>query len=114
MKTKKIIIIVLMLMLAVSLTACGGDDLRGKWAGTDEDGAATWEFDGQGICFLTTYFLDEEKGTYTVKEDGIVDIQLNIWDEPLIYKYVVDGEELTLTPTDANPYAPSYKLEKKK
>ena len=120
---KKLIVTVLALVLCFALAACGGgsggssdgggsgDPLKGTWEGTYEDGDATLTFDGKGKCTLTTFFLDKEAGKYTITSDGEVDIQLNIWDDPIEYSFSVSGDSLTLTAN--NGYSPNYDLTKK-
>ena len=123
---KRIVVIVLALVLCFALAACGGgsgggsggdsgggggDPLKGTWEGTYEDGDATLTFDGKGKCTLTTFFLDKEAGKYTITSDGEVDIQLNIWDDPIEYSFSISGDSLTLTAN--NGYSPNYDLTKK-
>jgi predicted small secreted protein len=112
---KKTIALVLALMLCITLFAScggsGGDVLKGTWEGTYEDGNASWNFDGNGKCKLTTVFLDKEPGTYTIKNDTEVDVTINGWSDAITYTYKIDGDKLTLTAND--PYSPNYDLKKK-
>ena len=115
---KKTISLFLVLILGLSLLAgCGGggggggDALKGTWAGTYEDGDATWTFDGSGKCTLTNYFVEKEPGKYTIKSDSEVEIKLDPWDSPIIYTFKVGGDNLTLTSPD--PYSPNYELNNK-
>jgi len=112
---KRTIALALALMLCITLLAScggsGGDALKGTWEGTYEDGDAAWTFDGSGKCKLTTYFLDKEPGTYTIKSDTEVDVTINGWSDAITYTYKIDGDKLTLTAND--PYSPNYDLKKK-
>ena len=111
---RKSIALLLVLIIGASLLAgCGGsgDVLKGTWQGTYEDGDATWTFDGNGKCNLTTIFLDKKPGTYTITNETKVDVKIDGWDDPITYSYKIDGSKLTLTASD--PYSPNYELTKK-
>ncbi|MDL2224588.1 DUF5640 domain-containing protein [Eubacteriales bacterium OttesenSCG-928-M02] len=110
--TKGIGAIVLLVVVALMVVACGGnaDALKGTWEGTYEDGNATWTFDGKGACTLTNVFSDNLKGSYTIK-DSNVEIKLDGWDNAKTYQFKIDGSALKLTASD--PYSPNYELKKK-
>jgi len=113
MNTKKFLAALLaIVMICAVLTACGGegDALKGTWSGTYQDGEASWEFDGNGNCKLTNVFLQEQPGTYTIKSDTEVEINMDGWDAPITYTYKIEGDKLTLTAD--NPLSPNYELQK--
>ena len=110
---KKAIVILLVLILGVSLLAgCGSADvLKGTWVGTNNDGIdTTVTFDGKGKCSIDNYG-SKTPGTYTLKEGGAMDIQLESWDTPIAYHYAINGNHLTLTAD--NGWSPNYDLTKK-
>lgn len=117
MKTMtRILAIVMILGILICLTACGGGDaISGKWSGENDDGTAcTWEFKG-GKCHwfedLGEGYTMDQDGTYEIDEAaGTVVISLELWDEPIEYKYSVDDSSLVLTAT--NGYSPNYNLSK--
>lgn len=118
MKTfARILAIVLIIGILFTFAACGGggDAISGKWSGENNDGiACTWTFDN-GKCqwhadYGEGYTMDQD-GTYEIDEAaGIVNITLELWDAPIEYQYVIDGNNLTLTAT--NGYSPNYTLSK--
>ena len=109
---KKILAISLLFVLLFGLTACGSSDsLKGTWAGTYEDGEATWVFDGKDKCEMTNVFGGPNKGTYTIKEKD-VEIKLDVWEKATVYHFTIDGDKLTLTADDV--YSPNYELTKDK
>jgi len=111
-KTIMMIMLVGLVACVVILTGCSNKEpLEGTWVGTYEDGEATWVFDGEGGCTLTNIFREDQPGTYVI--DGeTVEIQIHDWDSPIIYKFKVDGDKLTLTAD--NPYSPNYELTRQK
>lgn len=107
-KTLTIVALVaLLLVMVVVLAGCGSKDpIKGKWSGKNDDGTQTdWEFKGNGNCTMKNEFGFEGKGTYKV-EDSKVTIKLEDWDEEKVYEFKVDGNKLSLTPTD--PLSPTY------
>ena len=109
---KKIISGILMLIITFCMTACGNTDvLKGTWEGTYEDGNASLTFDGKGKCSITTMVLSESSCEYKILNDKDVDIKLDIWDNPLLYHYTIDGKNLKLVPD--NSYSPHYEVTKK-
>ena len=47
----------------------------------------------------------EGEGTYSI-EDTKLKIKLKSWDEEKVYEFKLEGDKLSLTPTD--PYSPKY------
>lgn len=118
MKTfAKTLAIVLIIGILFTFAACGGggDAISGKWSGENNDGyTSTWTFDNGKCHWFVDYgegFTTEQDGTYEIDEEaGIVNITLELWDAPIEYEYVLDGNNLSLTAT--NGYSPDYILSK--
>ena len=111
---KLIAIIVGGLVIVVAVVvACifllGNDPLKGTWKGTDEDGYATWEFQGGDKCVLTTPYGLELEGTCKVK-DGDMEVKMDAWGGSKTYHFTIDGKKLTMKADD--PYSPNYELTK--
>lgn len=107
---KKMIAMALLCTLLVSMVACGGGDvLKGKWTGTnDDDVEVVWTFDGKGGCTLNNPHMGDMKGEYTV-EGSTATIKLDTWDDESIYEFVIDGNNLNMI---GSGYSPSYELKK--
>ena len=96
------------------LSGCGTkkDAFEGIWEGETNDGlVATWEFDGEGVCNLTTIILDKEPCAYVITEDK-VEISTDAWDKSKIYEFKIEGDTMSLMATDQ--LSPDYKSLKKK
>lgn len=93
---KKVISLLTVLILILTLTACGNKDaVAGTWkADLGNDGIVTWNFDGTGNCTMKNSFTDQ-KGTYTIKDDQIT-VKLELWDNPSTYTFNVDESKLTM------------------
>ena len=126
MKTlAKILAIVLVVGILFTFAACGGGDggdaisgggdaISGEWSGESDGTKNTWTFDNGKCHWFADYgegYTMNQDGTYEIDEEaGIVNITLELWDAPIEYNYVIDGNNLTLTAT--NGYSPSYNLSK--
>ena len=116
--TKMLALLLCLLMLGATLTACGGDSdgggsddaITGTWKQTDDiNGNWTWTFSGGKKAKLvgeTTGF--ESDGTYTLDEaNKKVTVTLEKWDAPKEYTYTLNGSTLDLEETYS-----SFHLEK--
>lgn len=112
---KKILLSFVAVFAVVLLAGCGSSNkLIGTWDGKTEDGLkTTFTFEKKGKVSYSNEYGVNSDGTYTIKDD-VVTIKLDTWDKSLEYKFVVKKKKLTLTPTSANSYSPSYKEMSKK
>lgn len=106
------LLVVMLLGSLILLTACGSNELVGKWEGLTNDGLnTTFDFKGDGKVEYSNEYGFNSNGTYEVK-DGEVKISLESWGEAKTYKYEIKDGKLKLTATDK--YSPSYDgMEKK-
>ncbi|MBQ9233255.1 MAG: hypothetical protein IJ167_04370 [Lachnospiraceae bacterium] len=107
--SKKLSLLLCVVMLAAALCGCGKDSdggskdaIAGTWKQTDEiNGDWTWTFDGKGKCTLkgdTTGF--SSNGTYTLDEaGGKVTVDLESWMDKKEYSYTLNGNNLDLEET---------------
>ena len=114
--TKKLVVLLCMIMLMTALAACGDkkdgdsasdggsastDAVTGTWKQTDEvNGNWTWTFDGGKATLVgeTTGFKGE--GTYTLDEaNKKLTVTLEKWDAPKEFSYTLDGNTLDLQET---------------
>ncbi len=95
-KLTKLLVLAIALILILSLTACGSKDaLAGTWsADLGDDGTITWTFDGRGKCTMENFFT-KQQGSYTIEGDQLT-VLLELWDEPSVYTFNVDGDSFTL------------------
>ena len=78
----------------------------GTWSGKNNDDVETeWKFEKDGKCIMKNDYGYEGEGTYSI-EDTKLKIKLKSWDEEKIYEFKLEGDKLSLTPTD--PYSPKY------
>ena len=115
--TRKLALLLCLVMLATALVACGGssdsgktDAVTGTWKQTDEvNGDWTWTFSGGSKAKLvgnTTGF--ESDGTYTLDEaNKKLKVKLEKWDAEKEYDYTLNGTTL-----DLNEKYSSYHLTK--
>ena len=115
--TRKLALLLCLVMLATALVACGGssdsgktDAVTGTWKQTDDvNGDWTWTFSGGSKAKLvgnTTGF--ESEGTYTLDEaNKKLKIKLEKWDAEKEYDYTLNGTTL-----DLNEKYSSYHLTK--
>ena len=99
-KIRRILALILALVALASFAACGSKDvLAGKWKGElGADGTVTWEFDGKGKCKMQNEFTTQS-GEYSINGNEVT-ITLELWDEPNVYTFSVDGDKLTMDDTD--------------
>lgn len=98
---KTLCIILAVMLLAVSLCACGtgSDSIVGSWSGTTEGVAVTMSFEKDGTGTLSALGgLATEKFTYTVEGSTITVKTAD--DDTEVYDYSIDGDSLTLTMDD--------------
>ena len=93
---KKRFAIVLALLMALTLAACGSKDaLAGTWsADLGDDGVITWTFNGKGKCTMENAYM-KQNGTYTIDGDQLT-VTLEAWSEPSTYTFSVDSSSLTM------------------
>ena len=104
--TKKLVVVLCLMMLATAMVACGDggktDAVTGTWKQTDEvDGNWVFTFcDGSKVKFVgeTTGF--ESEGTYTLDETNKkLTVTLEKWDPPKEFSYTLNGNNLDLEET---------------
>ena len=109
--TKKLAVVLCLMMLATALVGCGGGDsgktdaVTGTWKQTDEvDGNWVFTFSGGSkVKFVgeTTGF--ESEGTYVLDEaNKKLTVTLEKWDNPKEFTYTLNGNTLDLKETYAN------------
>lgn len=108
---KKTLSVFLCLLVVLSMAGCGSSDaLKGTWTCQDNDyGTVIWKFDGSGKCSMENDWFEGE-GTYTI-DGSKVTIELDLWDEAIVYDFTVSDTSLKLTAT--NGLAADYDLTKK-
>lgn len=97
---KTLCIILAVLVLAVSLCACGnGSSIEGSWTGSAEGISVTFKFEKDGNGTLSALGgLASESFTYTIA-DGKITITDGDGDAD-VFDYSIDGDTLTLTAED--------------
>ncbi len=112
--TKRLALLLCLVMLATMLTACGddgdskggsADEITGTWKQTDEvNGNWTWTFsDGKKARLQgeTTGF--DSNGTYELDEaNKKVKVTLDNWSDTKEYTYTLNGNTLDLNETYSN------------
>ena len=103
---KKVLSFVTIVVVVLVLSGCGKKDvLKGTWGnGINDYFNATWTFDGKGNVTLKTDDI-ESKGSYKINDQEVT-IELDVWEESKVYKFVIDNDTLTLAATDF--VSPSY------
>lgn len=102
--------VLLVLMMGVILTACGGkkDAVAGTWsADLGVDGVVTWTFDGKGSCTMENPYMKQE-GTYSLDGDQMT-VQLELWEKEKLYTFSVDGDSLTMNDNEGMAVSGTYK-----
>lgn len=89
-------IILAVMLLAVSLCACGGSNgIVGSWSGSVEGISVTMSFEDDGTGVISALGgLASEEFTYTVEGSKL---NVTTGDETDTYDYAIDGDTLTLT-----------------
>lgn len=97
---KTLCIILAVMLLAVSLCACGGSNsIVGSWSGTTEGIAVTMTFEDDGSGVMSALGgLASEEFTYTIEGDTIA-VKTGD-DDAEVFDYTIDGDTLTLTAED--------------
>ena len=98
---KTLCIILAVMLLAVSLCACGtgANPIAGSWSGTTNGIALTMSFekDGSGAMSALDGMVAEK---FTYKTEGST-LTVTVADGEIeIYEYSIDGDKLTLTTED--------------
>ena len=93
---KTLCILLAVMILAVSLCACGGSNsIVGSWSGSVEGISVTMSFEDDGTGVMSALGgLASEEFTYTVEGSKI---NVTTGDETDAYDYTLDGDTLTLT-----------------
>lgn len=97
---KSICIILAVLMLAVSLCACGsGSSIEGSWTGSAEGVSVTFKFEKDGNGTMSVLGgLASESFSYTIADGKLT---MTTEDEDTdVFDYSIDGDTLTLTAED--------------
>lgn len=97
---KRVVSLVAVLVLVMSLVACGGDKIVGSWEYSQEGLAVTFTFekDGKlnvnmgGFAMSGTYSTDGDKLTMTLSMFG--------QEESTVSTYTIEGDKLTITDED--------------
>ena len=102
--TKKLVVVLCLMMLATAMVGCGGktDAVTGSWKQTDEvDGNWTFTFsDGSKVKFVGETAGFESEGTYKLDETNKkLTVTLEKWDAPKEFDYTLDGNTLDLKET---------------
>lgn len=94
---KTLCIILAVMLLAVSLCACGGSsNIVGSWSGTAEGIAVTMTFEDDGTGVMSVMGgLASEEFTYTMEGDNVTVTTAD--GDVETYDYSIDGDTLTLT-----------------
>ncbi|MBR3987683.1 MAG: lipocalin family protein [Clostridia bacterium] len=98
---KTLCIILAVMLLAVSLCACGnsGSSIVGSWSGTTDGFAVTMSFEKDGSGVMSALGgLASESFTYTIEGDTI-EVKTSD-DDPEVFDFEIDGDTLTLTADD--------------
>lgn len=94
---KTLCIILAVMLIAVSLCACGGSNsIVGSWSGTTEGIAVTMSFekDGTGVMSVLGGLASEEF-TYTIEGSSLT-VTASDGDTE-VYDYTIEGDTLNLT-----------------
>ena len=103
---KKVLLSFLVCSMLLLLTACGSNKLKGNWSGATNDGIKTeWKFTSNKVSYENEFGIKSE-GTYEIKDD-VVTIDLEVWSNPISYKFEVKDNKLSLIAQDQ--FTPSYK-----
>ncbi len=94
---KTLCIILAVMLIAVSLCACGGSNsIVGSWSGTTEGIAVTMTFEKDGSGVLSALGgLATEKFTYTTEGSTLTVTTSD--DDKEVYEYSLEGDTLSLT-----------------
>lgn len=105
---KKLTSLLLILIVILSLTACGSKDaVAGTWSGDmGADGVVTWTFDGKGDCTMDNTVVKQE-GTYSINGDQMT-VKLELWDAEKVYTFSVDGNSLTMNDNEGLAVSGTY------
>ncbi len=98
---KAICILLAVLLIAVSLCACGtgSNSIVGSWSGTTEGVAVTMSFEKDGSCVMSALGgLATE--TFTYKTEGSTLTLTASDDDSEVFEYSIDGDQLTLKADD--------------
>lgn len=107
--TSTAIILTFFVTILIGLTGCTKKNtLDGKWSDAKDDMYnAEWTFTEETKEVKMKSKYTEGKGTYTLKDENKVTIDLDIWTNPIEYEYSFNDEgKLTLKAT--NGYSPNY------
>lgn len=94
---KTLCIILAVMLIAVSLCACGNENrIIGSWSGTTDGIPITMTFDkdGSGIMSFSDSF---SANAFTYKIEGSTITAIAVDGSAIIFKYSIDGDTLTLT-----------------
>lgn len=110
---KRVASLAMVLILAMSLVACGEKGIVGTWEITEEGMTVGYTFEKDGSC-KTNLLGMEIPGTYETKGDKIT-ITMTVFgsSDSTEYTYKVDGDKLTLTSADEDGQVTSVTLNRK-
>lgn len=97
---KKAISLVAVLVLAMSLVACGDSGIVGTWSMTEDGVTSSFTFEKDGTCKASAMGL-EMSGTYKTDGDKLtITISLLGMESSQECTYKIDGNKLTITDED--------------
>lgn len=85
-------IAILLVGVVLAFSACGGDDITGKWIGDD---GVTYDFKGDGTVALVMEGLGELSADYEISGGNIT---LDMMGEKVTAPYKIDGNKMTISP----------------
>lgn len=110
---KRAFALLAVLVLAMSLVACGGSKLVGTWEATSNGLAVGYTFEKDGTCKANLLGLTLE-GTYKTEGDNLTITMSFLGQESTdTTKYKVEGDKLTMTSTTADGEKEEIVLTKK-
>lgn len=89
------------------VVGCGkSNKLIGTWKGATNDGMkTTWIFEKKDVVKYENEYGIKSEGKYAITDD-VVSIDLEVWSNPIKYKFEINDGKLNLEPD--NKYSPSY------
>lgn len=112
---KRVISMALVLVLAMSLMACGASGIVGSWEETNDGVTVTYTFEKDGSMKMKTSLLGLElSGTYKTEGDKLImTVSILGMEDTQEYTYKLDGNKLTMSGVDEDGLEESYTLTRK-